>query len=271
MDTTTREDGPGASTASDFFYRELFADPLLQTFYGDSGYTNLGYWDETTPNAAAAGDRLVDTLLELIPTSAPTCGIHATVLDVACGFGGTTRRLARHFGSAAVTSVGISQEQLDETRRRAPGCTIVRMNATDLQFPDASFDLVCCVEAAFHFHTRERFLAEACRVLKPGGYLVLTDLLMAAGTPLVPPENHLPNARAYEALLQTSGFQDIVVVDVTQQTWRAFRRRLTSFLLESSARYASLMGMRDLLAVNMTWAWAIRASLLAAGRRPETQ
>ncbi|NIS62314.1 MAG: methyltransferase domain-containing protein, partial [Proteobacteria bacterium] len=29
-----------------------------------------------------------------------------------------------------------------------------------------------------HFHTREKFLQEAYRVLKPRGYLVLTDILL---------------------------------------------------------------------------------------------
>ena len=51
-------------------------------------------------------------------------------------------------------------------------------------------------------------------------------------------------------------------------TWQAFRRRFTAFVLASASRYASTLGVRDLLAANLACAWAIRASLLAAGRRP---
>ena len=32
------------------------------------------------------------------------------------------------------------------------------MSATDLQFPDNTFDTILCVEAAFHFNTREQFV-----------------------------------------------------------------------------------------------------------------
>ena len=261
MATTIRERASGSSALRSF-YREFFSDPILQAFYGDSGFANLGYWDEATADAGEAGDRLVDALLELIPERS------GTILDVACGQGGSTRRLASYFEPSAITAIGISRDQLAAARQRAPGCRFLEMDATELRFADSSFDNVICVEAAFHFRSRERFLAEALRVLKPGGHLVLSDLVMSRGTPLVPPENHLPDRRAYARLLARCGFVDVVVIDATRETWRAFRRRFTAFVLGSASRYASPLGVRDLLAANLACAWAIRASLLAAGRRP---
>ena len=102
-----------------------------------------------------------------------------TILDVACGKGATTRYLLRYFKSENVTGINISEKQLARCRENAPGCTFLLMSATELKFADESFDNISCVEAAFHFVTREKFLKEAFRMLKPRGQIVLRDVLSA--------------------------------------------------------------------------------------------
>jgi cyclopropane fatty-acyl-phospholipid synthase-like methyltransferase len=213
----------------DKVYHSRVVSTRQDNFYKQSGHFNFGYWEEGASNGREAGDHLVDRLLEMLPEK------RGNVLDVACGLGGTTHRLSDHFGPSCVTGINISEEQVCRARKNAPGCRILQMNAVDLEFEDAAFDNVVSVEAAFHFDTREDFLREALRVLKPGGCLVMSDILMKRNVSrtvrflcrddiaVVPKANYIDRAE-YETLLDDMGFQAIDMVEVMDKTYDPFCR-----------------------------------------------
>lgn len=98
-------------------------------------------------------------------------------LDVATGGGHTAIFLATR--GFTVTASDISQAMLDSAKSLAAerGLSIdTRLHeAEKFPYSAGSYDLVTCRVAAHHFSSREAFLAEVARVLKPGGYFLLID------------------------------------------------------------------------------------------------
>lgn len=207
-------------------YDRALLSPNYRKLYDDSGYFNYGYWRGNPRTLREACDALVDHLAGLSGVKS------GRVLDVACGAGGAAKRLTRYFAPENITAINVSEAQLAAGRERAPGCDFLKMDAAALDFADDYFDAVFCVEAAHHFNTREQFFHEAFRVLKPGGPLVLTDMLPAAFTRPwseylhLPLANRLPDLATFGRHLEEAGFVDVCVEDATDVCLGGFRRYL---------------------------------------------
>ena len=138
----------------------------------------------------------------------------------------------RNWPPGAITAINISDAQIAIARENAPGCAVLKMDATKLDFPDRHFDAVLCVEAAFHFDTRDTFLREAHRVLKAGGRLVLSDILFRPTMSLLVPSLGVPRANLvsgiddYRRRLEAAGFTGIDIEEATRECLGGFRRNL---------------------------------------------
>lgn len=142
-----------------------------------------GYWENpksaecTKADYVAAMARMNTVLFE-----AGRVGDGQKLLDAGCGFGGTVQHLNAEHSDMDLTGLNIDGRQLaaaEAQTKPANGNKIewVEADACQLPFEDNSFDRVLAVECIFHFPSRERFLAEAARVLKPGGYLAVSDFV----------------------------------------------------------------------------------------------
>lgn len=100
------------------------------------------------------------------------------VLDVATGAGHTAHALAPHVRQ--VVASDLTLPMLAQTRQLAqqkslPQVMLSAGDAAALPFASATFDLVTCRLAAHHFPRIDQFLAEAARLLPPGGWLAVVD------------------------------------------------------------------------------------------------
>ncbi len=94
------------------------------------------------------------------------------VLDAGCGKGRFARVLQENFPAAEIWGLDISPEML----KHVPAPIHTRQGAlTELPFPDTHFDCVYATESLEHAVEIDRAVAEMCRVLKPGGRLVIID------------------------------------------------------------------------------------------------
>lgn len=99
------------------------------------------------------------------------------ILDLGCGTGEISRRLAARYPQARVTGIDILESNLAFARRDSAGLgDRVRYRQGDafaLEAPDASYDLVVCRHMSQAVPDFPRVLREIDRVLRPGGWLHL--------------------------------------------------------------------------------------------------
>lgn len=106
----------------------------------------------------------------------------AGVLDVGCGTGVVFDAFAGAIGNTGeITGLDHSDEFLTAARERAEAggyaetVTLVRGDAHELPFPDASFDAAHVERVLMHIADPDRALRELRRVVKPGGWIVCAE------------------------------------------------------------------------------------------------
>jgi SAM-dependent methyltransferase len=94
-------------------------------------------------------------------------------LDAACGTGAVSQQLVER--GHDVVGIDVAEQMLVRARRAVPEASFMLGDITDVPLPDGDVDHVVCSLALTHLADLRPFFAEAARVMRPGGHLVLLD------------------------------------------------------------------------------------------------
>jgi tocopherol O-methyltransferase len=147
-----------------------FASPYYQSLWGE--HIHHGYWIRGDESKETAQIQMIEHLAQL---AGMKTGMR--VLDIGCGFGGTSVYLAKKYGARA-TGITISPVQVqmakDAAAKAQADASFLLMDAEEMRFAEP-FDLLWSVESISHYHDPRKFFASAAKLLKPGGCFAVTD------------------------------------------------------------------------------------------------
>jgi sarcosine/dimethylglycine N-methyltransferase len=159
------------------------------------------------------------------------------VLDMGSGYGGAARYLAKTYG-CRVTALNLSETENERNRSMSADQGLGdRIDVIDGSFEsvpagDEQFDLVWSQDAILHSGHRDKVVAEASRVLRPGGQMIFTDPMQADDCPegVLQPVldrihlSSLGSMAFYRAQAAHNGLREVQVVEMTDQLVRNYGR-----------------------------------------------
>jgi SAM-dependent methyltransferase len=183
---------------------------MAATLYEDSGFGHCGFWNYSVKTLKEACENLVKEIVALLPDQP------ASLLEIGCKEGATTKMIASHFPAAAITGVVDTVEELAACQARVPGGVFHLGQALKRKSLQGSFDAAVCIEGPSVAPKFRKFFQTMNSALRLGGTLVFADIIAAD-------EREGPgNLAEYESMLSRSGFKDIQLWDVTNQCWKGF-------------------------------------------------
>jgi MPBQ/MSBQ methyltransferase len=148
-------------------YDAWTTEGILEDYWGE--HIHLGYYTEAERAAGYKKKDFIQAKYDFIDEMIKFGGITAdtvkpvAVLDVGCGIGGTTRYLAKKYGSdTQVTGITISPAQQRRATQLAKERGIANadfqvVDALNMTFPDNSFDIVWACESGEHMPDKARY------------------------------------------------------------------------------------------------------------------
>lgn len=166
------------------------------------------YWGATKH---MGGFKATQTLLQM-------CHIEPgkRVLEIGCGAGMTSWRLAKEYG-CFVVGVDLSEEMIAWSKKRAEREGVTEQtefrvaNAEKLPFEDYEFDLVFCESVTAFPEDKQRAVKEYARVAKSGGYVGMNEGTWINHPPPADLAEYIRNTMENAVFLNQEGWENLLV------------------------------------------------------------
>ncbi|MDR4516056.1 MAG: methyltransferase domain-containing protein [Nitrosomonas sp.] len=184
MNSTTQSAAVNTARA---YYNSEDADHFYSTIWGGEDI-HIGLYETANESISAASQRTIQTMASYLPS----LKAGDWVLDLGSGYCGAARYLAKTYG-VCVKALNLSEVENQRARELNSSVDLSeKIQVIDGSFEmlpfttadrDKGFDVIWSQDAILHSGQREHVMAEAFRVLKPGGYFVFTDPMQADDCP----------------------------------------------------------------------------------------
>jgi 27-O-demethylrifamycin SV methyltransferase len=193
---------------------------------------HFGYFKTIEDGLDRATDNLIDELVSL-----GKLGPETKILDAGCGIGAPAIYLHDKFCSD-ITGISISRKGVDSANSRVQGDRYkdkVRFMVADMTatgFPDKSFDVIWVMESSHLIQKKALLFDECFRLLKPGGEILLSDILISNKVNFIFKLKHCfqsinlartfgkgrtETLECYTELLRQSGFKNIFSKNISSE------------------------------------------------------
>lgn len=141
-------------------------------------FMNYGYHNEDEKIMLNEKDEINRYSIQLYHRLARMTEIEGkNIAEIGCGRGGGLSYITRTFNPSSALGIDLNAKAVNFANKhyKIPTLKFSQGNAMQLNIPDATMDVVLNVESSHRYHHMEAFLDEVFRVLRPGGYFLITD------------------------------------------------------------------------------------------------